>query len=182
MLDISLGEIILILLIAMAFIGPKGMVEMSKKIGDFFRTLRLSFTQMKEEVTKDEESARAFEEVQNTVQDIANAVNVKKAIRELGTPLLDHPSKEKVDIKTSRSVNNKTDESDGEDKNLQFSSENMLQESKFYDSKSTKQQNNNNEQNSDQKNQYTIKRKFIPSGPLNQEESSPEDNSTNQQK
>jgi Sec-independent protein translocase protein TatA len=176
MLDISLGEIILILLIAMAFVGPKGMVEMSKKLGDFFRTLRLSFAEMKEEVTKDEESARAFEEVQNTVHDIANAVNVKKAIRELGTPLLDHPAKNKIDIIKNSAENKKAAKNHNENETPEFPVENTAQESEFYDSASPKQQNSKTKQDPDHKKPYRIKRKFTPSRPLNQQKTPPEDN------
>lgn len=87
MLDISLGEFILIALVAMAFLGPERIPVMARKIGEFVHMIKDAFMQVREEVIKDEETASVFNEMQQTVQDIANAVNVRKAVREIGQPL-----------------------------------------------------------------------------------------------
>ncbi|MBU1220197.1 hypothetical protein KKF34_09975 [Myxococcota bacterium] len=87
MLDISLGEFILIALVAMAFLGPERIPVMARKIGEFVHMVKDAFMQVREEVIKDEETASVFNEMQQTVQDIANAVNVRKAVREIGQPL-----------------------------------------------------------------------------------------------
>jgi sec-independent protein translocase protein TatB len=97
MLDISLGELLLILLIAMVFLGPDRIPVAARKIGEFMRMIKDAFMHVKEEVTKDEEAAKVFNEMQETVQTIANAVNVKKGLRELAVPLM-----APVNIKTLR--------------------------------------------------------------------------------
>jgi sec-independent protein translocase protein TatB len=89
MLDISIGEIILVLLIAMIFLGPDRIPKVARQIGEFFRMVRDAFFQVKDDITKDEETAKVFNEMQNTVTDIANAVNIKKLVREMGTPLME---------------------------------------------------------------------------------------------
>lgn len=94
MLDVSLGEFVLIALVAMAFLGPERIPVMARKIGEFVHFIKDAFMQVREEVIKDEETASVFNEMQQTVQDIANAVNVRKAVREIGQPLFSPSNQE----------------------------------------------------------------------------------------
>ncbi|MBN2724968.1 MAG: twin-arginine translocase TatA/TatE family subunit [Deltaproteobacteria bacterium] len=89
MFDISLGEFILIALIAMAFLGPEKIPVAARRVGEFIKMVKDAFTQVRDEVTKDEATAEAFNEMHRTVQDIANVVNVRRVVREMGQPLLE---------------------------------------------------------------------------------------------
>ncbi len=95
MLDISLGEITLVLLIAMVFIGPERLPGVARKIGSFLRQVKEALFQVRQEVEQDEETAQVFSEMQNTVHEITNAVNLRKFMREMSEPLMEReiPSK-----------------------------------------------------------------------------------------
>lgn len=88
MFDISFGEFLLIMAVAMAFLGPERIPEAARALGKGVRRLRDAFTQVRDEMTADEQTAQAFSEMQETMQEIAQAVNVRHVVRELSEPLL----------------------------------------------------------------------------------------------
>lgn len=91
MFDISFGEFLLILAIAMVFLGPERIPQVARMLGRGVRRLRNAFAQMREEMTADEQTAKAFTEMQGTMQEIAQVVNVRRVVRELSEPLLTSP-------------------------------------------------------------------------------------------
>ncbi len=88
MLDISFGEVILVLLVAMAFLGPERIPHAARKIGEWTRMVKDAFMKVRDEVTNDEQAAEAFSQMQETMQEIAQAVDVRRVVRELSTPLM----------------------------------------------------------------------------------------------
>ncbi len=88
MFDVSLGEFILILLIAMVFVGPENLPRVARKIGGFIGQIREAIFTVRQEVEKDEQAAQVFTEVHQTVSELASAVNIRKVVREMGAPLM----------------------------------------------------------------------------------------------
>ncbi len=91
MFDISFGEFLLIVAVAMAFLGPERIPEAARAIGRGVRRIRDAFSQVRDEMAADEQTARAMSEMQETMQEIARAVNVRHVVRELSEPLLTSP-------------------------------------------------------------------------------------------
>lgn len=91
MFDISFGELLLIVAVAMVFLGPERIQHVARMLGRGVRRLRNAFAQMREEMTADEQTAKAFTEMQGTMQEIAQVVDVRRVVRELSEPLLTSP-------------------------------------------------------------------------------------------
>ncbi len=108
MLDVSFGEFILVLLVAMAFLGPERIPVAARKLGEWTRAVKDAFTKVREDVTSDAQAAEAFTQMQQTMQEISQAVNVRQVVRELSAPLMS-PLEQ-------RPVPEPTDESDPLDK------------------------------------------------------------------
>jgi sec-independent protein translocase protein TatB len=88
MLDVSFGEFILVLLVAMAFLGPERIPVAARKLGEWTRAVRDAFLKVREDVTADPNAAEAFTQMQQTMQEISQAVSVRHVVRELGAPLM----------------------------------------------------------------------------------------------
>ncbi len=88
MLDVSFGEFILVLLVAMAFLGPERIPVAARKLGEWTRAVRDAFLKVREDVTADPNAAEAFTQMQRTMQEISEAVNVRHVVRELSAPLM----------------------------------------------------------------------------------------------
>lgn len=91
MFDISFGEFLLIVAVAMVFLGPERIPQVARMLGRGVQRLRNAFAQMREEMTADEQTAKAFTEMQGAMQEIAQVVNVRRVVRELSEPLLTSP-------------------------------------------------------------------------------------------
>jgi len=88
MLDVSFGEFILVLLVAMAFLGPERIPVAARKIGEWTRAVKDAIMKVREDVTSDTQAAEAFTQMQQTMQEISQAVNVRRVVRELSAPLM----------------------------------------------------------------------------------------------
>ncbi|MBU1240190.1 twin-arginine translocase TatA/TatE family subunit [Myxococcota bacterium] len=97
MFDVSLGEFVLILLIAMIFIGPENLPRVARKIGSFIGQIREAIFSVRQEVENNEDTAQVFNEMHQTVSELANAVNIRKVVREMGAPLMNSPQRPGVE-------------------------------------------------------------------------------------
>ncbi len=88
MLDVSFGEFILVLLVAMAFLGPERIPVAARKLGEWTRAVKDAIMKVREDVTSDTQAAEAFTQMQQTMQEISQAVNVRHVVRELSAPLM----------------------------------------------------------------------------------------------
>jgi sec-independent protein translocase protein TatB len=103
MLDVSLGEFILVLLVAMAILGPERIPVAARKLGEWTRAVKDAFTKVREDVASDAQAAEAFTQMQQTMQEISQAVSVRHVVRELSVPLLTPLEKRPVADPTDRS-------------------------------------------------------------------------------
>lgn len=88
MLDVSFGEVILVLLVAMAFLGPERIPVAARKLGEWTRAVKDAFMKVRDDVTSDAQAAEAFTQMQQTMQEISQAVSMRHVVRELSTPLM----------------------------------------------------------------------------------------------
>ncbi len=88
MLDVSFGEFLLVLLVAMAFLGPERIPIAARKLGEWTRAVRDAFLKVREDVTADPNAAEAFTQMQQTMQELSQAVSVRHVVRELSAPLM----------------------------------------------------------------------------------------------
>ena len=134
MFDISMGEFILILLVLLAFLGPERIPIIAKKTGEFIHAVKMYFTALTEEITENENTAQVFNEVQETVKDIATVVNVKKAVREMGKPLLtplNVSSKKEETPSYHSNLNDNSDFDASDDSTLNPTDKNQTNDSTF---------------------------------------------------
>lgn len=108
MLDVSFGEFLLVLLVAMAFLGPERIPVAARKLGEWTRAVRDAFLKVREDVTADPNAAEAFTQMQQTMQELSQAVNMRHVVRELSAPLMT-PLERKPDVSDG------SDSSDGSD-------------------------------------------------------------------
>ncbi|MBU1412945.1 twin-arginine translocase TatA/TatE family subunit [Myxococcota bacterium] len=119
MLDVSFGEFILVLLVAMAFLGPDRIPVAARKIGEWTRAVKDAIMKVREDVTSDTQAAEAFTQMQQTMQEISQAVNVRHVVRELSAPLMSpldqRPVPELSDESDPSDPSDKSDKSDKSD-------------------------------------------------------------------
>ncbi|MBU1243870.1 twin-arginine translocase TatA/TatE family subunit [Myxococcota bacterium] len=115
MLDVSFGEFILVLLVAMAFLGPDRIPVAARKIGEWTRAVKDAIMKVREDVTSDTQAAEAFTQMQQTMQEISQAVNVRHVVRELSAPLMS-PLEPGAPASTVAAESDPSDKSDKSDK------------------------------------------------------------------
>ncbi|HVV53625.1 MAG TPA: twin-arginine translocase TatA/TatE family subunit, partial [Polyangia bacterium] len=67
MFNLGAGEITVILLLALIFLGPKQLPDLATKLGKVIRDIRKAASDVKNEITLDESFRRPFEELRDAV-------------------------------------------------------------------------------------------------------------------
>ncbi|HEY6475604.1 MAG TPA: twin-arginine translocase TatA/TatE family subunit [Polyangia bacterium] len=67
MFNLGAGEIIVILVLALVFLGPKQLPEMATKLGKVIRDIRKATSDIKNEITLDESFRKPFEDLRDAV-------------------------------------------------------------------------------------------------------------------
>ncbi|HEY4394958.1 MAG TPA: twin-arginine translocase TatA/TatE family subunit [Polyangia bacterium] len=67
MFNLGAGEIIVILVLALVFLGPKQLPEMATKLGKVIRDIRKATSDIKNEITLDDSFRKPFEELRDAV-------------------------------------------------------------------------------------------------------------------
>lgn len=67
MFNLGAGEIIVILVLALVFLGPKQLPEMATKLGKVIRDIRKATSDIKSEITLDESFRKPFEDLRDAV-------------------------------------------------------------------------------------------------------------------
>ncbi|MBU1070624.1 twin-arginine translocase TatA/TatE family subunit [Myxococcota bacterium] len=112
MLDVSFGEFILVLLVAMAFLGPDRIPVAARKIGEWTRAVKDAIMKVREDVTSDTQAAEAFSQMQQTMQEISQAVNVRHVVRELSAPLMSPLEQRPASVSDTTDLPDKSDTTD----------------------------------------------------------------------
>ncbi len=83
MFDVSFGEIFFIIVIALAVLGPEGLPEAARKLGELVATIKHYLQDIARDVSEHDEAREVMKEVHGTVREIRNAVNLRGIVREI---------------------------------------------------------------------------------------------------
>lgn len=87
MFNLGVGEITIILILAMIFIGPKKLPELASGLGKIIREIRKTTADVKNEITLDDEIRRPFEELREAVtlapEELKRRDNLRKELENL---------------------------------------------------------------------------------------------------
>ena len=86
MFNLGMGEITVILLLALIFLGPKKLPEMASGLGRMIRQLRKITSDVKNEIVLDDAIRKPFEELRDAVtlhpDELKRRDNIKQALEE----------------------------------------------------------------------------------------------------
>lgn len=86
MFNLGAGEITVILVLALIFIGPKQLPELASKLGKVIRDIRKAASDVKNEITLDESFRKPFEELHDAVtlhpDELRRRDEIKRAVEE----------------------------------------------------------------------------------------------------
>ena len=81
--DVSFSEILFIIIIALAVLGPEGLPEAARRLGRMVAAVKQYLRDLADEVSEDDEARKVMKEVHGTVREIRRAVDLRGIVQEI---------------------------------------------------------------------------------------------------